>query len=327
MKNKAVVFTAYEHAELLDLDFPDTPAPKKIQGRTVCTLVSPGTELAGLYTAKYFPGYPGYAAIFRADQVGSEVKDIKPGGLYFTMGQHCAMQQSDAEFAIPIPDGLAPEKAVILRLMGVSLTTLMTTKARPGDRVIVSGLGPVGHLAAQMFAASGYDVIAVDPDDTRRQYLEKRGPSAFYPKCPVDDTKLAGTIALVVDCSGHEQAVLDGCKMVRKGGEVVLVGVPWKKLTEVTAHELLHAVFHKYVVLRSGWEWELPGSSADFRPHSIMSSCNLAAKWLKEGRVNVDGLVEMSDPMGAQCLYQDLLNRRASGLFQVFDWRKIAGQK
>lgn len=46
-----------------------------------------------------------------------------------------------------MPDGLASETAVIARLMSVSMTTLMTTKARPGDRVVITGAGPVGFAA------------------------------------------------------------------------------------------------------------------------------------------------------------------------------------
>lgn len=49
-----------------------------------------------------------------------------------------------------MPDGLASETAVIARLMSVSMTTLMTTKARPGDRVVITGAGPVGFLAAHL---------------------------------------------------------------------------------------------------------------------------------------------------------------------------------
>ena len=44
---------------------------------------------------------------------------------------------------------------------------------------------------------------------------------------PVEDPAYAGEVELVIECSGHEQAAFDGCRIVRKRGEVVLVGAPW----------------------------------------------------------------------------------------------------
>ena len=103
---------------------------------------------------------------------------------------------------------------------------------------------------------------------------------AVYPCVPVDDPQVADTIALAVDCSGHEQAVLDACRVVRKRGEVVLVGVPWRRQSDLTAHQVLIEVFHRYVHLRSGWEWEIPHRAAEFRPHSIYGDFRTALRWL-----------------------------------------------
>src|SRR5207237_1254329 len=121
---------------------------------------------------------------------------------------------------------------VFARLMGVSMSTLTTTTARPPERVLVTGLGLVGHLAAKIFAACGYQVTACDPSPVRREQAERRGIARVLAAVPVDDPAFARQVALVVECSGHEQAVLDGLKVVRKRGEVSLVGAPWKRRTD-----------------------------------------------------------------------------------------------
>ncbi len=41
--------------------------------------------------------------------------------------------------------------------------------------------------------------------------------------------------------------------MIRKRGEVVLVGVPWVRRTDIYAHEILCRVFYDFVDMRSGW--------------------------------------------------------------------------
>ncbi len=114
--------------------------PGQIRGRTLCTLISQGTEL-GWANGDVFPIRPGYAAVFEVTEIGDDVDGVSVGDRRFAMGQHRSTQTHDARHTLALPDGLAPDRAVLARLMGVSMTSLMTTKARPGDRVVVSGGG------------------------------------------------------------------------------------------------------------------------------------------------------------------------------------------
>jgi threonine dehydrogenase-like Zn-dependent dehydrogenase len=318
-----VTFTAPKTAELLATETDLTPGPLDVAGPTLATLVSPGTELAHGYHGARFPATPGYAAVFTAESVGDEVTGIKPGDRLFAMGGHRSFLCLRAADTVPVPRDLAPETAVLARLMGVSMTTLKTTAARPRDLVLVTGLGPVGNLAAQIFAAAGYDVLACDPDPRRCENARAVGLTRVLEAVPLDDDAVAGRVALHLECAGHEQAVLDGCRAVRRRGEVVLVGVPWTRRTDRSAHELLDAVFHRYAVVRSGWEWELPRHPGHFQPHSIFDNFREALDWLAEGRVRADGLIGLRDPREAARVYADLDARRDPDLFQVFDWSRI----
>jgi len=318
-----VTITAREQAELLPAERDARPlGPQEVAGRTLVTLISAGTELASAYQGQSFPARPGYAAVFEVEEVGAEVRGLGPGDHAFCMGSHRSWQRMGQAEALKLPAGLPPPEAVFARLMGVSLSTLTTTTARPPQTVLVTGLGLVGHLAAQMFQSCGYDVLACDPDERRRALAHEKGIASVYPSVRAPDFPAAGRVALVLECSGHEQAALDGCRMVRKRGEVVLVGTPWRRKTELYAQELLHAVFHHYVVLRSGWEWELPLHPAEFRTGSIYDSLAAALRWLAEGRVLVAGLAQIVSPHDCQAAYQDLLHGRASRLAMVFDWRE-----
>ena len=323
MKPLAIAVAAKEKAELVSVAEPAPLQPKQVRGRTLATLVSPGTELAWNYTGETFPSYPGYSAVFRADEVGAEVANVKVGDVLFCMGGHRSIQQHDAQNVVPVPTGLSPHEAVVARLMGVSMTTLMTTQARPCDIVLVTGTGPIGYLAAQLFVNGGYDVRVMEPNAARLEAIQRSGIQRTYTAMPLDDPEMKGRVAIVVECSGHEQAVIDGCKIVRKGGEVVMVGVPWKRRSDRFAFDVLHAVFHNYVILRSGWEWEVPNHAADFRPHSIYSGLRLALAWLAAKKIPLEGLITLHAPADAQAVYQGLLRGTSQGLFQVFDWTKI----
>jgi threonine dehydrogenase-like Zn-dependent dehydrogenase len=315
-----VAFTAREKADLVELPPPAEPlGPHHVEGRTLATLTSPGTELNGAYLGKNFPVYPGYAAVMEVTQAGAEVKDLHAGDRVFVAGGHHSIQRHPAAAAVPLPAGLSAERAVFARLMGVSMSTLTTTAVRPPGRVLVTGLGPVGHLAAQGFAAAGYRVTATDPVAERRHWLTTKGGVEVLERVAPD----AG-FDLAIECSGHEQAALDACRSVRKGGEVVLVGVPWSRRTDLHAFELLHAVFHRYVVLRSGWEWQVPLQRREFDGGSILENYAAALRWLTEGRVNVAGLYDVADPHDCQKVYQGLLHQTGSSLAVVFDWTALA---
>jgi threonine dehydrogenase-like Zn-dependent dehydrogenase len=221
---------------------------------------------------------------------------------------------------LPVPAGLAPEKAVFARMMGISMTTLTTTAARPPELVLVTGLGLVGHLAAKVFDLCGYEVIACDPVESRRKTASDNGLKRVLASVPVDDPALAKKVALAVDCSGTNQAVVEACKLVRKGGEVVCIGTPWKQTSDIPFHEVHRLVFFNYVVLRTGWEWELARQPTDFQHNSIWENFAGALRWLAEGRVTVDGLFRKVPPREAQAAYQGLLKKTLDHLAVVFDW-------
>lgn len=320
-----VAFTDQDRVEFLQVERTSQPLdPQEVSGRTLFSLISAGTELAVLAKASADkPGFPGYAAVFEVEAVGQEVHDLKPGEVAFCMGSHRSCQRLQRKDVLPVPRGLAPEQAVFARLMNVTWSTLVTTAARPPAKVIVTGLGLVGHLGAKIFASAGYAVLGVDPMAARRELLQGAGLAGVTPVIPLDDPAWQDKVDLVVECSGHEKAVLDACKIVARGGEVVCVGVPWKRYTEIHAHDLLHAVFHKYAHLRSGWEWEVPNHPVAFVKNSIFENMAGALNWLAQGRIKVDGLYELRPPAEAAAAYESLRKQTCPKLAIVFDWRTL----
>ncbi|MFV0493120.1 MAG: zinc-binding dehydrogenase [Pseudorhodobacter sp.] len=315
-------------------DYEDGPlAPDEIRGQTIATLISQGTEM-GWSEGEDFPVRPGYAAVFRVEEIGKAVEGVGKGELRLCMGYHRQSQQHPAHHTLKVPDGMVPETALLARLMGVSMTVLMTTEARTGDKVVICGAGPVGILAAHNFTIGGYEVSVVEPDEMRRAQVRQSGIASVHATMPLEDPDYLGQVALVVDCSGHEAAVLDGCRIVRLKGEVVLVGVPWRKYTDLTAHEIMQAVFFGFVRLRGGWEWEVPIHSRKFvweellegynnAPHSTFGGFARALRWLDEGRINTDGLMTTVSPADPVRIYDDIRARKIKEPFIAYDWGQL----
>lgn len=322
---RQIFFSGHKQATLEDAPALSGTLPSdSVRGTTLVSLVSPGTELNwGFLGENKTRNGTGYACVFRVDEIGADVTDLKLGAIVFGSGSHAEFQQARRAHVALLPENLSPETAVFARLMGVSMSTLNTTTARAPARVVVTGLGPVGNLAAQIFNRCGFQVTAIDPVATRRASATAVGLHDVRASLTENAEDLTGKIALHIECSGHEQAVLDGCKTVAKRGEVVLIGVPWRKRTDLTAFEILHAVFHRYVVLRSGWEWEVPEQPRDFVHNSIAENYTAALRWLNEGTVKVDNLADRYSPRDAQLVYSGLLVQSLPTPGALFDWRLL----
>jgi threonine dehydrogenase-like Zn-dependent dehydrogenase len=318
---KVVAYTARRQVAVMDWTPDQAPLrPDDVIGKTLVSLVSPGTEINyGFDVDRTEPGVGGYAAVYQVTAVGPEVTDIQPGDVVFCMGPHASWQRRARREVALVPKGLSPATAVFARLMAVTWATLSTTAARPADRVLVTGLGIIGNLAAQMFQSAGYRVTGVDPIEARRRLANESGISDTRASA-ADLADLTDSFSLAMECAGHERAALDCCQQVRKGGEVVLVGVPWKKRADLQAFDLCHAVFHKYVNLRSGWEWQMSSQPTDFRVGSIWGNFAAALQWLAEKRVRVNLLHKVFVPGDAQKVYDSLYRQDGEFLSGVFDW-------
>ncbi|WP_163208721.1 zinc-binding dehydrogenase, partial [Citrobacter freundii] len=49
------------------------------------------------------------------------------------------------------------------------------TDTRPGDAVVISGIGGLGHMAVQYAVAMGMKVVAVDVDDAKLDLARRLG--------------------------------------------------------------------------------------------------------------------------------------------------------
>lgn len=180
------------------------------------------------------------------------------------------------------------------------------------------------NLAAQIFKHCGYEVTVSDPVQARRELARNIGLGDIRETISADPASdLDNEILLHLECSGHEQAVLDGCRLIRQRGEVVLLGVPWRKRTEIPAFDLLHAVFHRYAHLRSGWEWEIPATPQAFHNVSIRQNTVAALQWLADGHISVSGLAELYSPRDAAGVYDGLRKQTLSTPGAIFDWRQL----
>ena len=157
--------------------------------------------------------------------------DAEYGG-YTRNGGFADYIVADPNYVAHIPAGLAPHAAAPLICAGVtSYKGLRETQARPGEWVVVSGVGGLGHLAIQYARAMGLHVCAVDIDAGKLAHATQLGADAVVnasqgdPVAAVKQVTGGGAHGVLITAPSLP-AFRQGVGMTRKFGTCVLVGLP-----------------------------------------------------------------------------------------------------
>ncbi len=137
----------------------------------------------------------------------------------------------DAKFAAIIPDGVDLVEAAPILCAGVTVYKgLKMTQTRPGQWVVISGVGGLGHIAIQYARAMGMRVAAVDIDDAKLALATKHGAEVVV-NASIDDPVAViqeaiggahGVLVTAVSASAFGQAI----GLSRRGGTIVFNGLP-----------------------------------------------------------------------------------------------------
>ena len=208
------------------------------------------------------PFIPGHEGVGYVVAVGSGVTHVKEGDrvgvpwLYSACGycEHClggwetlcesqrntgySVNGGFAEYALAdaayvghLPKSISFVEIAPVLCAGVTVYKgLKMTDTKPGDWVVISGIGGLGHMAVQYAKAMGLNVAAVDVDDAKLRLAERLGAAVTVnarTTDPVAFIKKAingahGALVTAVSPKAFEQAV----GMVRRGGTVSLNGLP-----------------------------------------------------------------------------------------------------
>jgi propanol-preferring alcohol dehydrogenase len=139
---------------------------------------------------------------------------------------------ASAAFAAKLPASV--DFAAIAPILCAGVTTykgLKETEARPGEWVVISGVGGLGHVAVQYAKAMGLKVAAIDIAEDKLELARETGADLAVNALAADavDKVLAatgggahGVLVTAVSTPAFAQAL----KMVRRKGTVSLVGLP-----------------------------------------------------------------------------------------------------
>lgn len=260
----AVVNQFGEKLSVEDVDVPE-PGP----GQVLVKLVATGVCHTDLHAAEGDwpvqptpPFIPGHEGVGEVVKLGPGVTDLQVGDMvgnawlssacgvceYCRTGWEtlCEKQQNggysidgsfgqymvvDARFAARIPKGADPQDIAPILCAGVTVYKgLKVSEARPGQWVVISGIGGLGHIAVQYAKAMGLRVAAVDIADDKLELAKKYGAEVVVNAATEDpveaiQAKIGGAHAVLVTAV-HPSAFGQAIGMARRGGTIVFNGLP-----------------------------------------------------------------------------------------------------
>jgi len=117
----------------------------------------------------------------------------------------------DAQFVHRLPDAVSDEAGALLEPLSVGVWACWTGQVRVGDRVLVTGAGPIGLLAARVAVVSGAEVTVSDVDSGRLALAAEMEVAATIDPGQVPD---ADGFEVLLECSGAPEAAFSGIEEV-----------------------------------------------------------------------------------------------------------------
>jgi propanol-preferring alcohol dehydrogenase len=150
---------------------------------------------------------------------------------YSVNGSFAQYAVGQADYLGRIPKDLSFVDAAPILCAGVTTYKgLKETNARPGEWVVISGVGGLGHVAIQYAKAMGLHVAAVDLGPEKMALARKLGAEisidAKTQDPPTEIQKQIGGAQGVLVTAVSTVAFKQALGMLRRGGTCVLVGLP-----------------------------------------------------------------------------------------------------
>jgi L-iditol 2-dehydrogenase len=198
-----------------------------------------------------------------------------------------------------VPDGVSDHAAALAEPLACVCHSLLDPPVlSAGDRVLVTGPGPMGLIAAQVAGACGCEVTVkgVERDLPRLQIAREVGLTTTTEQ-PED-----GSFDVALECSGSAGGAASALAAVRRAGRYVGIGI-FGRAIQVDLDQLLY----KELVMTSGFA-------------STPQSWRRALTLLSDGSLQLEPLVTRVAPLAEwRDVFDDL--RAGNGLKVLFDPR------
>lgn len=175
----------------------------------------------------------GYSNAGVVVEVGEGVSGFAVGDRVASNGQHAEYVCIPQNLVAKIPSNVSQEEATFTVIGSIGLQGIRLCAPTFGETIVVTGLGLIGLLTAQMLLANGCRVIGIDIDENKCLIARKWGVITVNPSDGSDPVKVvteqtggAGADGVIITASAKNNDIISqAARMSRKRGRIILVGV------------------------------------------------------------------------------------------------------
>jgi predicted dehydrogenase/threonine dehydrogenase-like Zn-dependent dehydrogenase len=187
----------------------------------------------------------GYCNVGKVIEVGEGVSEFAIGDRVASNGPHAEFVCVPLNLAVQIPDNVTNEEACFTVIGSIGLQGIRLLNPGFGETIVVSGLGLIGILSAELLFANGCRVIGFDMDQAKVNLAREKGIEAICLTPEMDPVRLVenmtrgiGADGVLITASTKDSTLVSqAARMSRKRGRIVLVGVTGLELNRSEFYE------------------------------------------------------------------------------------------
>ncbi|SDI87429.1 NADPH:quinone oxidoreductase family protein [Lutimaribacter saemankumensis] len=293
-----------EFAPLDQLEYGDMPDPQATGDQVVIRVEAAGVNypdgllVQGLYQSRpEHPFVPGMEAAGVVEEVGPDVKSLKPGdrvATICTLGGYAEKVAAPQSRVFPIGDMDAAEVCALLVAFGTSHHALkQRAHLKEGETLVVLGAaGATGIAAIQIGKIMGARVIAVASTDAKRAICTENGADVA-----IGYEDLKDRIKELTDGKGADVvydsvggAAFDACsRAMARNGRLLIIGFASGDIPKLPVNLTL---VKEYSVVGVFW-----GNFTRFEPQVYADNMAELLGWYQKGKVKplIEGRYPLKD--------------------------------
>ena len=187
----------------------------------------------------------GYCNVGVVEEIGKGVSGFKVGDRVASNGPHAEWVCVPENLAALIPDNVTNDEASFTVIGSIGLQGIRLCNPTFGETIVVTGLGLIGLLTAQMLVANGCNVIGIDLDAEKCRLAQEFGVKTLNPREGVDVVKSimdltnnVGADGVIITASAKGNTIIkEAAQMSRKRGRIILVGVTGLDISRADFYE------------------------------------------------------------------------------------------
>jgi len=174
--------------------------------------------------------------------IGKNVTGFQIGDRVASNGPHAEIVSVPQNLVAKIPDTVTDEEAAFTIVGAIALQSIRLAQPSLGETMVVTGLGLIGQITAQLLQANGCRVIGIDIDEAKLALARNAGIEAIHADnaaaAVYAATNQQGADGVIITATTRSSEVIaQAAEMSRKRGRIVLTGVIGLELNRADFYE------------------------------------------------------------------------------------------